>query len=160
MGGVGLSPEAARADEPVARGGATTVFVSARRLNLRAGPSAKAASLGQLSQGDRLLVVTPGDEWVQVETSPARLRGWVVLKYLSDRRPGLSAAKVRRVLIQQSIESYPGPCACPYNTDRIGRSCGRRSAWSKDGGYAPLCYPDDVSAEAVAAYLEDFGGGE
>jgi hypothetical protein len=97
---------------------------------------------------------------VQVETSSGRQNGWVLAKYITDRRPSLSAAKVRRILIERSVESYPGRCPCPYNSDSIGRSCGARSAWSKDGGYAPLCYPADVSADAVAAYLSAYQAGQ
>ena len=43
----------------------------------------------------------------------------------------LSDAQVKQQIIRESIASYPGPCACPYNTDRAGRSCGRRSAYSR-----------------------------
>ena len=64
----------------------------------------------------------------------------------------LSDADVRRLLIQRSIASYPGNCPCPYNVDRTGRSCGKRSAYSKQGGYAPLCYPSDVTDEMIAKY--------
>lgn len=64
----------------------------------------------------------------------------------------LSDAQIKKILIQQSLDSYPGNCPCPYNTDRAGRSCGRRSAYSKPGGYAPLCYPDDVTPEMVEEY--------
>lgn len=60
-----------------------------------------------------------------------------------------SDAQVRERLIKQSIATYPGNCPCPYNTDRAGRRCGKRSAWSKPGGYAPLCYPDDVSKDKI-----------
>jgi hypothetical protein len=60
-------------------------------------------------------------------------------------------AQVRARIIRQSIAAYPGSCPCPYNVDRGGRSCGRRSAWSRRGGYAPKCYPADVSAAEVAA---------
>jgi len=28
---------------------------------------------------------------------------------------------------------------------RSGRRCGKRSAYSKPGGHAPLCYPKDIS---------------
>jgi Bacterial SH3 domain len=48
-----------------------------------------------------------------------------------------------------SRASYPGPCACPYDTDRAGRSCGRRSAFSRPGGYEPLCYPADVTPAMI-----------
>ena len=63
-----------------------------------------------------------------------------------------SDAEIRQRIVRQSIAAYPGPCACPYNTDRAGRSCGRRSAYSRPGGYAPLCYPADVSREEVEAW--------
>lgn len=51
----------------------------------------------------------------------------------------------REAMIQESIRNYSGNCPCPYNTDRAGRSCGQRSAYSKPGGASPLCYPDDIS---------------
>lgn len=59
---------------------------------------------------------------------------------------------IKQKIIRDSIASYPGRCPCPYNTDRAGRECGKRSAWSKPGGRAPLCYPDDISDEMVKRY--------
>ncbi len=64
----------------------------------------------------------------------------------------LSAAQIRELLIKKSIASYRGSCPCPYNVDRAGRRCGARSAYSKPGGDAPLCYPSDVSDELVSRY--------
>ena len=58
-------------------------------------------------------------------------------------------AEIRRHLVQRSIRAYTGSCPCPDNTDRAGRRCGRRSAYSRPGGEAPLCYPSDVSDDAV-----------
>lgn len=58
-------------------------------------------------------------------------------------------AEVRDYLIRRSIRSYSGNCPCPYNVDRAGRRCGGRSAHSRAGGAAPLCYPSDVSDAAV-----------
>ena len=46
--------------------------------------------------------------------------------------------------IRQSIAAYSGSCPCPYSVDRGGRRCGGRSAYSKPGGAAPLCYASDV----------------
>lgn len=63
-----------------------------------------------------------------------------------------NTAAVKRKIIQQSIESYPGNCPCPYNTARNGSRCGKRSAYSRAGGYAPLCYPEDVSERMVREY--------
>lgn len=64
----------------------------------------------------------------------------------------MSDAQIRQQIIRQSIANYPGNCPCPYNTDRAGRSCGRRSAYNRPGGYAPLCYPSDISKSDVDAY--------
>ena len=61
----------------------------------------------------------------------------------------LNEEQVKQSIIKESIAKYPGNCPCPYNSDRAGRSCGRRSAYSKPGGYAPLCYSNDVSKEMV-----------
>ena len=63
-----------------------------------------------------------------------------------------SDAAIRQKLIEQSIAEYPGNCPCPYNTDRAGRRCGKRSAWSRDGGYAPMCYARDVTKADIQAY--------
>jgi hypothetical protein len=54
-----------------------------------------------------------------------------------------SGGDVQRA-IRQSIATYSGSCPCPYNVDRAGRRCGARSAHSKPGGAAPLCYAADV----------------
>lgn len=59
---------------------------------------------------------------------------------------------IKQKIIQQSIESYPGNCPCPYNTARNGSRCGKRSAYNRAGGYAPLCYPEDVSDRMVREY--------
>ncbi len=63
-----------------------------------------------------------------------------------------NTAAVKRKIIQQSIERYPGNCPCPYNTARNGSRCGKRSAYNRAGGYAPLCYPEDVSERMVREY--------
>jgi len=67
-------------------------------------------------------------------------------------KPGLSDSEVRQRVIAESIASYPGNCPCPYNSARNGSSCGGRSAWSRAGGYAPLCYPKDVTKADIAQY--------
>lgn len=69
----------------------------------------------------------------------------------TDDKP-LTDAEIRKILIQQSIANYPGNCPCPYNLASNGSRCGKRSAYSKPGGYSPLCYPADVSDKTV----EDF----
>lgn len=61
-------------------------------------------------------------------------------------------AQIKQRIIKQSIASYPGNCPCPYNSARNGSRCGARSAYNRAGGYAPLCYPEDVSAADVADF--------
>ena len=69
----------------------------------------------------------------------------------------LTDVQVKQAVIQESLASYPGNCPCPYNVDRRGHSCGRRSAYSRPGGYAPICYARDVSPEMVATYRRTHG---
>jgi hypothetical protein len=62
--------------------------------------------------------------------------------------------QVKQQIIEESIASYPGVCACPFNSARNGSSCGRRSAWSKAGGYAPICYKKEVTKDMVAQWRQ------
>ena len=65
---------------------------------------------------------------------------------------GPSDEQIVQQIITESIMSYPGKCACPYNTTSNGRSCGKRSAYSKPGGYSPICYPRDVTNDMIENY--------
>ncbi|WP_455923992.1 hypothetical protein [Pseudomonas putida] len=60
--------------------------------------------------------------------------------------------EIAQRIIADSIARYPSVCACPYSKARNGSNCGRRSAYSKPGGYAPICYREDVSDEDIARY--------
>lgn len=60
-------------------------------------------------------------------------------------------------IIDESIGNYSGTCPCPYNKASNGSSCGRRSAYSKPGGYAPVCYPKDVTAAMISSYKHKHG---
>jgi len=75
----------------------------------------------------------------------------VLLSGTAHARP-MSDAEIRRSIIQDSLASYPGNCPCPYNTDRRGHACGGRSAYSRPGGYAPICYASQVTVEMIAQY--------
>lgn len=61
----------------------------------------------------------------------------------------LTDNQVAKKIIEKSIKSYPGGCACPYQTTKNGSKCGKRSAYSKSGGYKLLCYKNDVSNETI-----------
>lgn len=69
----------------------------------------------------------------------------------------VSDDQVAQQIIKESIASYPGPCACPYNHARNGSNCGRRSAYSRAGGYDTVCYREDVSADDIASYRQRHG---
>ena len=60
--------------------------------------------------------------------------------------------QIKQAIIRESIASYSGNCPCPYNVDRAGRSCGRRSAYSRPGGAAPICYPEQVTQAMIDRY--------
>jgi len=90
---------------------------------------------------------------------------WMMVGLLVDggatamEKQPLSDAKIRDLIVAESIASYPGNCPCPYNTDRAGRKCGARSAWSKPGGRSPTCYANEVTAEQVRQFrLRQKGG--
>ena len=60
---------------------------------------------------------------------------------------------IRTEIIKASIAGYKAtghPCAGPYDPARNGSSCGKRSAYSRPGGAAPLCYPTDISDVQVS----------
>lgn len=64
----------------------------------------------------------------------------------------LSLAK--REMVSLSISNYHGSCPCPYSVMVNGRSCGRRSAYSRPGGKSPLCFEGDISDEAALKFLK------
>jgi hypothetical protein len=66
-------------------------------------------------------------------------------------------SEIKKLIIRESIASYPGNCACPYQRASNGSSCGRRSAYNRAGGYAPLCFARDVTKEMVDAYRAEHG---
>ncbi|RRZ90286.1 hypothetical protein [Erwinia sp. 198] len=71
----------------------------------------------------------------------------------------LSDEEVQQRIVAESIADYSGSCACPFNSARNGSRCGKRSAWSRQGGEAPICYVKEVTAEMInqwrAAHNED-----
>jgi hypothetical protein len=72
--------------------------------------------------------------------------------YAKSEQKTLTTAQMKQIIIEESIASYSGNCPCPYNSARNGSRCGKRSAYNRRGGYAPLCYPEDVTDEMVKEY--------
>ena len=87
-----------------------------------------------------------------MKVSALALAAVAAVGILSSAAIAQSDAQVKQSIIRESVAAYPGPCACPYNVDRAGRSCGRRSAYSRPGGYAPICYPADVTRDQIEAW--------
>lgn len=72
-----------------------------------------------------------------------------------DARP--TDDEVRQRIIAESISGYLGNCPCPFNTMRNGHRCGGRSAYSRPGGRAPICFADDVTDAMVARWRRAHG---
>jgi hypothetical protein len=66
-------------------------------------------------------------------------------------------AEIKQEIIGDSVAHYRGNCPCPYNTDRAGRRCGARSAYSRPGGASPICYEKDVTQQMVDEYRRKTG---
>jgi hypothetical protein len=69
----------------------------------------------------------------------------------------LTAAAIAAIIVQTSRDQYHAggrPCACPDDTMRKGRACDGRSAYSRPGGAAPLCYPSDVTAAMIESHRQ------
>jgi len=87
--------------------------------------------------------------------------GWAIAGLLIAGLTGPVAVAgddaVKQAIIRESIATYPGNCPCPYNTASNGSRCGKRSAWSRAGGYAPICYPEEVTQEMIERYRKTHG---
>ncbi len=131
-------------------------FVSTN-LNLRSSPSRYGKVLVTLPIGELVYEYRLFDGWSQINVASLNVTGFVATRYLSETcipgggisRKSLSRDQIASILIADSLGSYRGNCPCPYNTDSAGRSCGRRSAYSRPGGRSPLCYRADVSPALI-----------
>lgn len=149
---------------------AETAYVSGSRVNLRRGPGTSHAKIGQFPKGMAVIVQDRTGGWARITPAPPAKgpTGWMSARYLSPTKPARVArstptrrkgptartkAQARQRMINRSIANYRGSCPCPYSVDRAGRRCGRRSAYSRPGGAAPLCYEGDISDRRVTTYL-------
>jgi hypothetical protein len=150
-------PPLAEAGEPPATGaGAPSppgdkaefwMYVVPAKANVLQAAAPRARPIARVNRGTRLRVTQQTNSWFEVEVADTGKTGWMRAADLSDTPPPpskLSDRQLRRMLIERSISEYPGPCACPYQVDRAGRQCGRRSAHDRAGGYLPYCFERDV----------------
>lgn len=78
----------------------------------------------------------------------------LVLTLGISAKESLTDDQIKKIIINESIASYSSVCACPYSIARNGSACGGRSAYSKPGGYSPICYPSDVTDEMIRRYRQ------
>lgn len=166
----GYRGEPSAAAKPIRR----SLYVRGKEVPMRASPDAKARTLDRLPTGMEVGELSRREGWVEIRHPISAIEGWVSARRLGEAAPKaedtrtdeqpkakkrersdielLSDAAIVARLIALDAASYSGNCRCPENTDRAGRRCGARSAHSRAGGWAPLCYPSDVSREAIVAF--------
>lgn len=118
-------------------------------LNVRQSDNGDAPVIGTLSNGEQVTVKHIGLKWFYV--SGSSVTGYVSGEYISDCSDISDQTEPTQIPEQVSPtpeagglipirNSISGSCQCPYDTDRRGRECGGRSAYSKPGGESPICY--------------------
>lgn len=144
-------------------------YINGSRVAFRVRASSSAAIIDRLDVGRKVELIEVQNDWSRVRDTLTLKEGWIASRFLKDREPetkpveppkqkptsippALAPSVVIQRIITESVASYPGSCACPYSTDRGGRRCGNRSAYSKPGGYAPICFAQDVTKSMIEAY--------
>ncbi len=125
-----------------------TKFVNGNGVALRGAPDPKSQIIDRLDRGRKVDFLQSEAQWSRVKDVLTQKEGWVATRFLQDDTPKreeiskpsepkskppptLSPTIIIQRIIAESVASYPGTCACPYSTDRRGRRCGNRSAYSK-----------------------------
>lgn len=153
-----LSPSAQAAD--CTRTFSDNARFAQSELRLRSGPGQSNSTYAVLPRGQHVEVRANTGDWASVTVPALRLNGYVAARYLSLEciageeltRARLTDAQIAEILFARSRTSYAGSCPCPYNTDRAGRRCGARSAYSRPGGASPICYASDIRPAAIARF--------
>lgn len=139
--------------------------VSGQKVPLRSEPIVGSPLVDRLGSRETISVLEQRTDWARVKVERTQKEGWIPTKRVGAKAkptepaevapkiaPTLPTAAIAKLLIAASIANYSGSCACPYQSDRGGRSCGRRSAYSRPGGFSPLCFAKDITPEMVAEY--------
>lgn len=145
-------------------------FVTGSRVAFRSRPSTGDAIIDRFDNGRQVLLIEESGDWSHIKDQLTQRDGWIASRFLAERPkprdekpskketarekpvPSVPDSTIIQRIIAESLANYPSSCACPYNTDRGGRRCGKRSAYSKPGGYAPICYPQDVTKAMINAF--------
>ncbi|WP_442967725.1 SH3 domain-containing protein [Rhizobium sp. 268] len=176
---VPVAPSQESESSEPSRAASVTRFIKGRKVALRDGPGKQYGILDRFDSGRELRVIEAQGDWSKIQDVLTQREGWISTVLLSEQKPtekqqptdkGTSPASddkppppsipqisdslVIQRIIAESISMYPGSCACPYNTDRGGRRCGKRSAYNRGGGYAPICFAGDVSKQMIQSFRE------
>jgi SH3-like domain-containing protein len=148
-------------------------YVSGKRVGFRSGPSTNDPIIDRFDAGRKVFLMERAGDWSRIRDDLTQREGWIATRFLSETETTTKAAPAKKekkleeiefavpvipdsVLIQriiaESLDSYPSSCACPYSRDRAGRRCGKRSAYTKPGGYSPVCFPGDVTKAMIEAF--------
>ncbi|MBA8882101.1 SH3 domain-containing protein [Phyllobacterium myrsinacearum] len=129
-----------------------TVFVRGKAAALRAGPGKNFSIIDRYDNGREVTLLETQTDWSQIRDNLTQKEGWISAKRLSETKPAealkretsqepealpkpkieiprINDTTIVQSIIAQSIAVYPGSCPCPYNTERGGRRCGKRSAY-------------------------------
>lgn len=120
------------------------------QITLRVNPSESSKSLGYGLVGDRVQVIeqTTTDDytWYKMRFPRSGAVGWIrgdFVTLTTNQIPSESPTALESPTpsIGSPIRNpVSGSCECPYDTDKRGRQCGDRSAYSRPGGATPACY--------------------
>ncbi len=83
-------------------------------------------------------------------------RASALLLLLTPPAFALDTQPATQAIILKCSEIYKAsghPCPCPFDTAKNGSACGKRSAYDKPGGAAPICFAKDVTPEMLKAWL-------
>lgn len=148
-------------------------YVNATSLNVRARPDSAGQILFKVPRGTKIVPVSRVDRWLEVQLNDGST-AWVSADFVLPGEPAAAVTmptpapqelrtpapapkmdrnKIVQAIIEQSAASTGGRCACPWNTDRAGRRCGARSAYSKPGGASPICYPEQVTEAMITRFI-------
>lgn len=145
------SPTSESNSSPNNRTGTLTAQDPDAQINVREDASTRSVAQHYGVVGDvvQILNEKTGDDskiWYQVKFQSGAT-GWVNGQFVAaagNRSTVPSSPLVSPSPQSQELtpirESISGSCECPYDTDKRGRSCGRRSAYSRPGGASPICY--------------------
>jgi hypothetical protein len=74
------------------------------------------------------------------------------MRFCNQARAALFAATIvlggqspvtAQTITPDQYHAQVGPCACPGDHEKDGRTCGLNSAYCRCKGFEPLCYPGD-----------------